>query len=63
VTVEHKLSTEEEIELLTGIAKKYQENYEQAVDMVAAWQKHKEHAAEMLRKVRGKLRELGFVAE
>jgi hypothetical protein len=53
VTVEHKLSTEEEIELLTGIAKKYQENYEQAVDMVAAWQKHKEHAAEMLRKSSG----------
>jgi hypothetical protein len=31
--------------------------------MVTAWQKQKEHAAEMLRKVRAELRELGSVEE
>jgi hypothetical protein len=61
--MEHKLSTAEEIELLKGIAKKYQENYEHAVDLVAAWQKQKEHTAEMLRKVRSKLQALGSVEE
>jgi hypothetical protein len=37
--------------------------YDQAVDIAAEWQKRKEHTAEMLRKVRSKLRELGSAEE
>lgn len=61
--MEHTLSVAEEIALLKSIAEKTQANYDDAMEKIELWQKHKDKADEILSKVRRKLRQLGAADE